>query len=185
MKKCLVALGGVVLFSCSFFASSQCCSGWIYGVVEKAQSMDNISGYFNDYALNNMYAQRDYFKSSVYGNLMTEVYSFWGDILVNKETSVMYASFLSNYNKKINILMYASNPSKEQEIFVDLDLYNEMDRIIKYHVDHSDNNDFKAFLGEVKLSLDSLKGKSIAEARNILFPSSGTCTVAQEMAGYC
>lgn len=151
----------------------------------QAINESQLTGFFSDFAESKMYQQRDYFSHSKLSNLTVDVYDFWGDVIFDSETTPLYITFLNNYNSKIDQLIYSTNRSREDDIFLDAELYNTSLSILNYHENIISTPKFKAFKDNVENELNAIYGKSFKEARLYLFPDQGSCTYAQEQAGYC
>lgn len=182
-KKLSLSFIGVGFVSIAIFAKPYDPTGWDELRIH-ALNNSQLSGYFSGFAENKMYQQRDYFSHSQISDLTVDVYKFWGDVIFDSETVPLYVDFLSNYNSKIDQLMYSTDQSREDDIFLDTQLYDTALAILDYHRGIS-NSSFEAFKNKVTIELNTLHGKTFKEARLHLFPDQGTCTYAQQLAGYC
>lgn len=162
-----------------------CSSRWDSSIDLRVKNHPNLAGFFNDYGIKKMYAQRDYFRASVAAKLTTDIYDHWHDIIVNERTAGLYIDFLRVYNSKINHLMYPSDLSYEGVIFIDDELYQHISAIVNLHRASSSSPEFIIFLSEVTTFIELFRGKSIRETRIMLFPDSSTCSQQQRIAGYC
>ena len=147
-----------------------------------------LSPYFNSYAYQNMYQQRNYYQHSSYRDLVHELYNYWDDIIISPETVPMYLNFFHNYNPKVNQLMMVVNPKREDDAFIDDNLYITSLNIIDVHIRNTDDNKFKSFLVRIKEIISNLHGKSFIQVRAVLFGNG--CTPLQQLlavtqSGYC